>query len=505
MKTGSRTPSGHWTSASDSVLRTVRWLSFLFVGLTCLPQLWAGFDYREIKNGVVRIVVLHGEKEPEANRSISVGSGFVISSQGHIVTSQHLVDRPGRILAMQLRERQARQQHDEIKVWSVGATVYLSGEKDVAVLLVPELGGRPIRLAKEDTNPGDEIMTVGFPGMADTIEEREALVLQLFSRNFRGLRADDDYVNCVRPSVIRGNVEDVRMQSDWGRDEDSRVLVVRHNAPTASGNSGGALLNDRNEVIGVHTASDAEARDTNTRASQGKQVGQGLAVSELKAVLDGIGIPYNEFPATQSAEAGAPATRIVSGPANVIAGSLHGGRILSFVMAGVAVVLVVVAVKVAQGGGSVQAAMQQASAGSVAGGRVLEDATTVLAPTQRTRKMPDDRRSQPPLGSFLAVDENGARYVLRFFASDFSQSEHTLAIGRTERHAVLALPHHSVSRVHASLRYQPSTHQFSLRDEDSANGCTINGRSISSQDGFVDIRAGDSLKLGKVKLRFQLT
>tara|TARA_R110002096_G_scaffold67332_7_gene163343 strand:- start:22841 stop:24223 length:1383 start_codon:yes stop_codon:yes gene_type:complete len=453
---------------------------------------WARFDFRQIKDGVVRIVVLSEEAETTGKGMISLGSGFVISSQGHIVTNQHMIDKPGRILAVQLRD-------NKVKVWRVGAVVYESREKDLAVLLVPELGGLPIRLAKNDPYPGDEVITIGFPGMADAQQEKDFFVNALLESGFRDLPLKDGYVNFVRPSVIRGNVEDVRIQSNWGRDNNARCTIIRHNAPTASGNSGGALVNDSNEIVGVHTASDAEARDDKTKASQGKKVGLGLAVSELIEVLESVGIPYNEIPAKTTGEVEPGNSRSETSTAEEAAPTW--AKALPFVMIGLAVVLVIPALKLLLGDRtSTKTARRkphQRIAGEFPSAPASEKGATVG--NQRSNHQSNGRL----LGSLSGTDEQGKRYFFQLSASDFQGRGDSLKVGRTGNHVEIAIPHPSISRVHASLRYSPDNNEIALRDENSANGCRINGKKLTAKDGFQPIGGGDCLQLGTVKLVYQ--
>ena len=145
----------------------------------------------------------------EAMVQNSLGSGVIVSNEGHIITNNHVVDQVDEI-EVQLSDGRTR------KARLVGA----DAELDLAVLKVDEPGVRPLKLGDSDTvQAGDFVLAVGNPfGFEETVTDGT------ISSKGRPNRADGfgDY--------------------------------LQTNAAINPGNSGGPLINLRGEVIGINTA-----------------------------------------------------------------------------------------------------------------------------------------------------------------------------------------------------------------------------------------------------------
>ena len=145
----------------------------------------------------------------EAMVQNSLGSGVIVSNEGHIITNNHVVDQVDEI-EVQLSDGRTR------KARLVGA----DAELDLAVLKVDEPGVKPLKLGDSDTvQAGDFVLAVGNPfGFEETVTDGT------ISSKGRPNRADSfgDY--------------------------------LQTNAAINPGNSGGPLINLRGEVIGINTA-----------------------------------------------------------------------------------------------------------------------------------------------------------------------------------------------------------------------------------------------------------
>ena len=139
----------------------------------------------------------------------SLGSGVIVTNEGHIITNNHVVDQVDEIevVLSDGRTRKAR---------LIGADADL----DLAVLKVDEPGVKPLKLGDSDAvQAGDFVLAVGNPfGFDETVTEG------IISSKGRPNRMDGfgDY-----------------LQTD---------------AAINPGNSGGPLIDLRGEVIGVNTA-----------------------------------------------------------------------------------------------------------------------------------------------------------------------------------------------------------------------------------------------------------
>ncbi|HEY3602145.1 MAG TPA: trypsin-like peptidase domain-containing protein [Chthoniobacterales bacterium] len=139
----------------------------------------------------------------------SLGSGVIVTKEGHIITNNHVVDHVDQI-EVQLSDGRTR------RARLIGA----DAELDLAVLKIDEPGVKPLKLGDSDAvQAGDFVLAVGNPfGFEETVTEG------IISSKGRPNRIDGfgDY-----------------LQTD---------------AAINPGNSGGPLINLAGEVIGINTA-----------------------------------------------------------------------------------------------------------------------------------------------------------------------------------------------------------------------------------------------------------
>jgi serine protease Do len=145
----------------------------------------------------------------EAMVQNSLGSGVIVTNEGHIITNNHVVDQVDDIEVV-LSDGRTR------KVRLIGADARL----DLAVLKMDEPGVKPLKLGDSDAmQAGDFVLAVGNPfGFEETVTDG------IISSKGRPNRADD-----------------------FGD-------FLQTNAAINPGNSGGPLINLRGEVIGINTA-----------------------------------------------------------------------------------------------------------------------------------------------------------------------------------------------------------------------------------------------------------
>ena len=218
------------------------------------------------------------------------GSGFVLNSQGHIATNQHVVAGGGRIEARQ----DGRAALADV-VWSSEAL-------DLAVLRLRGdglRGLRPLPLAVSPPAPLLDVIAVGFPGAANAVTAASA------------------------PSYNEGNVGRV-VEGTWGL---GPLRIVQHSADINPGNSGGPLIDACGRVIGVNTGGAAVSVST---APGGPLIDAPSGVfwasfiGELADALDALDIPYAS---SASACEVAAAERTWFGAA-ILAGAIAAGALL---------------------------------------------------------------------------------------------------------------------------------------------------------------------------------
>ena len=139
----------------------------------------------------------------------SLGSGVIVTKEGHIITNNHVVDHVDEI-EVQLSDGQTR------KARLIGADATL----DLAVLKVDDPGLKPLKLGDSDAmQAGDFVLAVGNPfGFEETV-------------------TDGIISSKGRPNRVDGFGD-----------------FLQTNAAINPGNSGGPLINLRGEVIGINTA-----------------------------------------------------------------------------------------------------------------------------------------------------------------------------------------------------------------------------------------------------------
>ncbi|PYK31863.1 MAG: hypothetical protein DME57_02120 [Verrucomicrobia bacterium] len=153
----------------------------------------------------------HGYQNPneEAMVQSSLGSGVIVTNEGHIITNNHVVDQVDEI-EVQLSDGRSE------KARLVGA----DDQVDLAVLKIDNPGVKPLKFADSDAvQTGDFVLAIGNPfGFEETVTDG------------------------IVSSKGRPNRADVFSE------------LIQTNAAINPGNSGGPLINLRGEVVGINTA-----------------------------------------------------------------------------------------------------------------------------------------------------------------------------------------------------------------------------------------------------------
>jgi S1-C subfamily serine protease len=249
--------------------------------------------YARVSPGVVFVQANSGRGElpfPGGGQAAS-GSGFVIDTDGHIVTNDHVVEG-----ASQYRVRFG-ENGDPVVAKLLGT----DPSSDLALLKVdPADVGEPLRPlqlgASENLRPGDPAIAIGSPfGLEGTVTSG------IVSALGRTIQAPNGF---------------------------SISNAVQTDAAINPGNSGGPLLDDAGRVIGVNSQIQTNGGDQNSG------VGFAVPVDAIKRALpylkDGKEAPhaYLGISMGQAAQGGATVGRIVNnGPADK-AGLRQGDRIV---------------------------------------------------------------------------------------------------------------------------------------------------------------------------------
>ncbi len=146
-----------------------------------------------------------------------IGTGIILSSDGYIATNYHVVES-ATSLTVGLYDGK------ELDAKVVGFTEI----DDLAVLKVEATGLRPATFAKqENARVGEDVFAVGCPEGAE-------------------------FAWSVTKGIISALDREIKIYDDEGILE-KKMYVVQTDASVNPGNSGGPLINDRGEVVGIIT------------------------------------------------------------------------------------------------------------------------------------------------------------------------------------------------------------------------------------------------------------
>ncbi len=217
------------------------------VGSAAKPLIGNGFDAKAIyarrSPGVVTIIAVYGTDPASAERAL--GSGFVVSPQGYIVTNSHVITTAGDGEAARPANKVyvEFQDHDRIEAKIVGWDVF----DDVGLIRVP-----PAEHALAPVPLGDSgAVTVGEPvaAIGSPFGNENSLVVGVVSATKRSVDS---------------------LTSDY-----NLVDAIQTDASINHGNSGGPLFDARGRVIGIT----AQIRSTSGNA---EGVGFAVAVNSVK-------------------------------------------------------------------------------------------------------------------------------------------------------------------------------------------------------------------------------
>ena len=198
-------------------------------------------------------------REPEPMRRPfereSAGSGFQVSSQGHILTNAHVV-----------------RGCTEVHIPSVGPVRVLALEdsSDLALLRAPAETSDAIARFRQGRGirPGASIVAIGYP--------------------LRGILASGASVSTGAVSALAGPGDDRRL--------------IQISAPIQPGNSGGPVLDTAGNVVGVVVAKLDALKIVQSIGDIPQNVNFAVSAGSVRAFLDDNGVPYETAPSDKAME-----------------------------------------------------------------------------------------------------------------------------------------------------------------------------------------------------------
>lgn len=207
--------AGYWYGRHDAPARGSAALSGIEASSTRQADVST-----ETKDAIVNrvnaavVTIENQQKGPNGSeQTASMGSGFIIDTQGHIVTNNHVVDGADALVVVLL-------DGTKTKATLLGADSF----QDVAVIKMDGAVPAVVPFADSSTvQPGQSVLAIGSA------------------------------LGAFRNTVTDGIIGGVDRSLDTG---EGYLLghLIQHDAPINPGNSGGPLLNLNGEVIGMNTA-----------------------------------------------------------------------------------------------------------------------------------------------------------------------------------------------------------------------------------------------------------
>ena len=174
------------------------------------------------------------------NINQDIASGFIVSSNGVIVTSRHAVSDSTLTYSVVTSDN---------KSYPV-VSIYQDPNNDVAVLKINATGLTPVVLGdSSNLELGQTVIAIG-----DQLGQ---------------------FPNTVTTGVISGLGRGITAGSPYSNYVENLNNVIQTDAPINPGNSGGPLLNVQGQVIGINTAADV----------QGQNIAFAIPVNVVKTTL----------------------------------------------------------------------------------------------------------------------------------------------------------------------------------------------------------------------------
>lgn len=207
--------------------------------------------------------------------SSSSGTGFFVTSSGHIITNNHVIDS-----ATNIKVR------DSIGNVYQASVVAADTMNDIALLKIESLTTKALRFSRSNNiRQGESCAAYGFP-------YSEILSSQ-------------------------GNLSTGIVSAVSGLGNDTRYLQIT--CPVQAGNSGSPLTDSKGSVIGVVTSKISDMKILKAKGELPQNINFAIKSSTIKAFLETHGIDYSQFQPTQQIEMTALATLLRESTVHIFA------------------------------------------------------------------------------------------------------------------------------------------------------------------------------------------
>ncbi|MEL6793194.1 MAG: trypsin-like peptidase domain-containing protein [Pseudomonadota bacterium] len=372
-----------------------------------------------------------------------LGSGFLVSDDGIIVTNAHVVGNASEIFIL----RPGALGNEILN----GRVIDRDGRIDLALIQVRGLNADPLPINVGDLDRGQGVFALGFPGAADGLTVTAEVVT-----------GDPNF---VISTVTSGEVSRVITRDSNGVD----VSTIQHTAAIGPGNSGGPLLDFCGSVVGVNTRG-------LMAAGGGATILEAPGAAAVQGMLDRNNV---DFELRTSACSQSPLPYVIA------------GLVAALLLAATAVILVRRNTASAGITAEDRSDLSRRLRALEGGGRTKSAKAPAPAPASMPAPVGASAAAGGPIWRLKFEPESG-KVGIRFTSSDAAKG---ILIGR-DRAAGLTVDGASVSRRHALIRFEGDAP--SIEDLGSTNGTFVDGARLREGDR---VRLGDgaTIALGRVK------
>ncbi len=399
---------------------------------------------RLVEPSMVRILVEGPVRSASA-------SGFIISTQGHIVTAYHVVqphiEGDWRLFVVESGAiPEARRAATVVQAYP---------DEDLAVLKVENLDRPAVPLSESETGTltkGMAVFAIGFPGAGERLggDSGTSFTAGMANRIFMGA---------------------------WTRDG-ARIQIIQHSAATNPGNSGGPIVNPCGQVVGVNTEREMAMLITPSGLPIVYDVIQGVFfashVSVLVEKLKALGIPYKGTQKVCRVILGVPSTNFYW-----------------YALAAVVVVTVLMLLLIRHWPRRAIHIVVHGGTATRNGARALGH--LFLQPPWRHKKHETAWRLR-------CEDAEGGPIDIVITQEDLRRASKGLVIGRDPA-CDRCLAADGIAARHA--QFVPLGDGLGVADLHSGTGTAVNERPVDPNDGPAPLTPGAQLRLGKVLFRVE--
>ncbi len=191
--------------------------------------------------GVSQRIINPFNNQSGQNQQNTIGTGFVVSGQGVIVTNRHVVEDTSLNYSVVTKDGK------RLEVTKIYRDPFL----DLALVSIKESGLKALELGDSDKlKTGQTVIAIG--------------------------NALGEFNNTVTTGVVSGQGRAVAAGDQFGGNLEQLNNLIQTDAAINPGNSGGPLLNSAGQVIGVNVATSAGAQN----------IGFAIPINQVKSIID---------------------------------------------------------------------------------------------------------------------------------------------------------------------------------------------------------------------------